>query len=59
MIQGLPAFANASPDFLAQLVCCLQPEYYGKGDVVVMQGEAADSIFFVKEGPLEVRAALL
>jgi CRP-like cAMP-binding protein len=54
----VPAFRGAPVEFLMQLASYLQPEYYSKGDIVVLQGDPGTAMYFVGEGKLEVRLGL-
>ncbi len=46
------AFADLDPDTLDALIDSLEPLSADKGEIVVRQGEASDSMFFVEEGRL-------
>ena len=46
------AFSDIDPDTLDALIDAVEPLVVDRGEIVVRQGEAADSMFFVEEGRL-------
>ncbi|KAG2440770.1 hypothetical protein HXX76_003626 [Chlamydomonas incerta] len=55
MLSRIPAVARLAPHVLIELVAQLKPRYFVEGDIVAMQGDYVDALYFVSEGLLEVR----
>ncbi len=55
-LQALPLFAEATSRQLDLLAVKLEVRSFGKGDVLVRQGDTGDAFFIVREGSAEVIA---
>ncbi|KAG2442021.1 hypothetical protein HYH02_009813 [Chlamydomonas schloesseri] len=54
-LSRIPAISRLPPHVLIELVAQLKPRYFVEGDIVAMQGDYVDALYFVSEGLLEVR----
>ena len=55
LVSKVPMFATLHAGQIAEIAALLRPVRIGKGDVVVHEGDAGDSMFFIVSGNLEAR----
>src|SRR5271165_1042480 len=53
-LRGVPMFAQLSPDFIEHLKQRVELVRYAPGQVIAMQGEAADSFYLVRIGFVKI-----
>ncbi|MEW5309292.1 MAG: hypothetical protein WDW38_001188 [Sanguina aurantia] len=56
VLSRMPAFQNLRYEVFFQVVSRLQVFYFVPGDIVTLQGDYVNHLFFVAEGKLEVRS---
>ncbi|OQX29676.1 MAG: hypothetical protein B0D92_02550 [Spirochaeta sp. LUC14_002_19_P3] len=54
IIERVPIFKNASPEFIREIVMNLEPVVYAPGDNIVIYGEQGSEMFFINIGKVEV-----
>ncbi|XP_050423418.1 potassium/sodium hyperpolarization-activated cyclic nucleotide-gated channel 1 isoform X2 [Adelges cooleyi] len=54
LVKSLPLLQNADPNFLTELVDCLEFEMFQPGDTIMREGTVATKMYFVQEGVVEV-----
>jgi voltage-gated potassium channel len=54
MVARVPLFARLQTTLIARLVRLLHARKFGSGAVIVSKGEAADSMFFIASGEVEI-----
>ena len=55
LVSKVPMFASMHAGQIAEIAALLRPVRIAKGDAVVRQGDAGDSMYFIVSGQLEVR----
>jgi CRP-like cAMP-binding protein/Fe-S-cluster-containing hydrogenase component 2 len=53
-LRGVPMFADLSPEFIAHLKESVQLQRFAPGQVIVQQGEPADSFYLVRIGFVKI-----
>ena len=57
LVSKVPMFATMHAGQIAEIAAMLRPIRIAKGDVVVREGDAGDSMFFIVSGQLEARTS--
>ena len=57
LVKKVPIFKKCENDeFLSKVVQLLEPMQYLEGEVIMAEGDAGDSMYFVSQGELQVSA---
>lgn len=54
IIEQVPVFKNASPEFIREIVMNLKPVIYTPGDNIITFGEQGSEMFFINRGRVDV-----
>ncbi len=54
LLQAVPFFSNAQPEFLEELVTLLRFEVYLPEETICKKGRKGDRMYFVEHGVVEV-----
>ena len=54
LVQAVPFFADAEPDFVSAIVTKLKFEVFLEGDIIIREGEMGTEMYFLREGIVEI-----
>ncbi|EDO34316.1 predicted protein, partial [Nematostella vectensis] len=54
LVQSVPFFTEAEPDFVSAIITRLSFEVYLEGDIIVREGELGTEMYFLREGVVSV-----
>lgn len=57
LVNNVPLFQNADPNFLKAVITNLQYEVFQKNDMIIREGATAERMFFIESGIVSVETA--
>ncbi|HEY83277.1 MAG TPA: Crp/Fnr family transcriptional regulator [Dehalococcoidia bacterium] len=54
LLESLPCFAGLGPEAIEWLLSCAKELSFGKGEIIILQGEKCPGLFLVKSGSVKL-----